>query len=149
MDAKKKQQKDISDILQYVKDKKLPCKRVHGYDVYFEKSETGFSCFCPTLLGCVSAGDTITECKRHMKEAIELHLEGMIEDGETPPPRDWRGEPRPNGKRGRTVSVSSRVSPEIAKTLDAISRKQHVSKTEALEMAILEYGKSLHIKASK
>lgn len=39
----------------------------------------------PDFLGCVSAGSTIEELKRMAKEALELHIEGMIEDGEEIP----------------------------------------------------------------
>ncbi len=42
----------------------------------------------PDLPGCHSAGDTLDEAMAMAREAIELHLEGMIEDGEPlPDPR--------------------------------------------------------------
>jgi hypothetical protein len=53
----------------------LPCKRILGYDVYFEKCKTGYCCFSPDLLGCASAGDTLEECAKNMAEAIAFHLE--------------------------------------------------------------------------
>ena len=36
----------------------------------------------PDLPGCISAGRTIDEALAMAKEAIELHLEGLIEEGE-------------------------------------------------------------------
>ena len=36
----------------------------------------------PDFPGCVTAGKTLGEVKRLAKEALELHIEGMIEDGE-------------------------------------------------------------------
>lgn len=39
---------------------------------------------CP-LPGCHSFGDTVDEAKKHIAEAIELHVEGMLEDGELIP----------------------------------------------------------------
>ena len=43
----------------------------------------------PDLPGCISAGDTITEALVMAKEAIELHLETMLDDGlEIPDPTD-------------------------------------------------------------
>lgn len=123
---------------------KLPRYRVHGYDVYFERGNDGsYSCFAPTLPGCVSAGDSLTDCKKHMAEAIELHLEGMAEDGEDIPPRDGRAAPRPHRLRGRTIAISSRVSPEVAQVLARISTAKGISKTEAVEAAIMAYGKRL------
>jgi len=35
----------------------------------------------PDLPGCFSAGDTLEEALASVKEAIDLHLEGMVEDG--------------------------------------------------------------------
>ncbi len=43
------------------------------------KSDYGVS--VPDLPGCVSAGATVDEALSMVREAIELHLEGIIEDG--------------------------------------------------------------------
>lgn len=123
---------------------KLPHALIQGYDVYFEGNDKeGWSSFSPTLLGCVSAGGTLTECKRSMGEAIELHLSAMADDGDSIPPRDWRGRPRPAARRGRTINISPRVSPETAKILDQISEARGISKTEAIELAVAYYGKKV------
>jgi predicted RNase H-like HicB family nuclease len=39
----------------------------------------------PDFPGCVSAGRTIEEARRLGQEALELHVAGMIEDGDRPP----------------------------------------------------------------
>jgi predicted RNase H-like HicB family nuclease len=39
----------------------------------------------PDLPGCFSAGSTIDEALAMAKEAIELHLEGMVEEGQVVP----------------------------------------------------------------
>jgi predicted RNase H-like HicB family nuclease/predicted RNA binding protein YcfA (HicA-like mRNA interferase family) len=39
----------------------------------------------PDLAGCFSAGDSIEDALASAKEAIELHLEGLLEDGEALP----------------------------------------------------------------
>lgn len=39
----------------------------------------------PDFMGCVSAGATIEEVKAMAEEALQLHIEGMIEEGETLP----------------------------------------------------------------
>ncbi len=44
-----------------------------------------FGVFCPDLPGCISVGRTEDEAVDNMAEAIALHLEGMIEDGEQIP----------------------------------------------------------------
>lgn len=39
----------------------------------------------PDLAGCFSAGDSIEDALESVKEAIELHLEGLLEDGNDMP----------------------------------------------------------------
>lgn len=52
-----------------------------------EISFTGnnFSAHVPALPGCVSVGDTPSEMKKNIREAIDFHLAGMKEDGDTIP----------------------------------------------------------------
>ena len=40
----------------------------------------------PDLPGCVATGYTIEEAEREIREAIEFHIEGMVEDGLPIPP---------------------------------------------------------------
>ncbi len=51
------------------------------YLVIYEETATGYSAFVPDLPGCVTTGPTLAETERGMKEAIELHLEGLRADG--------------------------------------------------------------------
>ena len=51
------------------------------YLIVIEKSETGYSAYSPDLPGCVSTGATPEETEANMKEAIELHIEGLKEEG--------------------------------------------------------------------
>lgn len=47
-----------------------------------------FGVTVPDLPGCFSAGDTFEDALDSVKEAIDLHLEGLVEDGgEVPVPR--------------------------------------------------------------
>jgi predicted RNase H-like HicB family nuclease len=39
----------------------------------------------PALVGCVSQGKTKEEALRNVKEAIALHIEAMMQDGEEVP----------------------------------------------------------------
>lgn len=55
------------------------------YLVVFEKTETGFSAYCPDLPGCIATGQTREETERNIKEAIEFHLDGMRQDKEKIP----------------------------------------------------------------
>jgi predicted RNase H-like HicB family nuclease len=60
---------------------------MNKYLIIIEKTKTGYSAYSPDLPGCVSVGKTISETEYNMKEAIEFHIEGMIEEGyEVPKP---------------------------------------------------------------
>lgn len=51
------------------------------YLVVIEPTSMGFSAYSPDLPGCVSTGATREEVERNMQEAVELHLEGLREEG--------------------------------------------------------------------
>ena len=55
------------------------------YAVVIERSQDNLSAYVPDLPGCVTIGKTVEEIERNIREAIELHLEGMLEDGESIP----------------------------------------------------------------
>lgn len=56
------------------------------YAIIIEKSENNYGAWAPDLPGCVAVGDTVEEVQQLMREAIELHLAGMREDGDPIPP---------------------------------------------------------------
>lgn len=58
--------------------------------VIIEPTETGFSAYSPDLPGCVSTRTTHAEVEDNMREAIELHLEGLREEGYPVPNRALR-----------------------------------------------------------
>jgi len=51
------------------------------YAMIIETGERNYSAYLPDLPGCVATGKTIEEVRQRMREAIELHLAGMREDG--------------------------------------------------------------------
>jgi predicted RNase H-like HicB family nuclease len=56
------------------------------YLVVFGKCKgSNFSGHAPDVLGCVSVGDTLEEMTAMMREALEFHLESMVEHGEPIP----------------------------------------------------------------
>ena len=56
------------------------------YLIILEPTPTGYSAYSPDLDGCVAAGETREETITLMQEAIEFHLEGLAEEGQTRPP---------------------------------------------------------------
>ncbi len=58
------------------------------YMIVIGKTSTGYSAHCPDVLGCAAVGKTPEQVARNMKKALELHFEGMAEDGDPiPQPR--------------------------------------------------------------
>jgi predicted RNase H-like HicB family nuclease len=56
------------------------------YTVIIEKEPASdWSAYLPDLPGCVAVAKTRDEVQRLIREAIEIHLEGMREDGEPIP----------------------------------------------------------------
>ena len=51
------------------------------YVVIVEQGENGIGAYVPDLPGCVAVGETKEEVLRLIDEAVELHLEGLREDG--------------------------------------------------------------------
>lgn len=51
------------------------------YAMIIEKGDKNYSGYFPDLPGCIATGKTLEELKQRMREALELHLRGMREDG--------------------------------------------------------------------
>jgi predicted RNase H-like HicB family nuclease len=51
------------------------------YAIVIEHGEHNLSAYVPDLPGCITTGHTIDEIERNMREAIELHLEGLSDEG--------------------------------------------------------------------
>jgi len=58
---------------------------VYRFSVIIEKDKEGYFAFCPELQGCYTQGDTYEEVLENIKDAIQLHVEDRIEDGEEIP----------------------------------------------------------------
>lgn len=57
------------------------------YVIVVEKSDQNYAAYVPDLPGCVAVAETKEEVVRLIREALELHLESMKEDGlEIPKP---------------------------------------------------------------
>ncbi len=54
---------------------------MHRFLVIIEKTDGNYSAYSPDLPGCVATGATREETEERMHEAIELHIEGLREDG--------------------------------------------------------------------
>jgi len=50
------------------------------YLMIIERGERNLSAYLPDLPGCVATGKNLTELKKNMRAATELHLRGLRED---------------------------------------------------------------------
>jgi predicted RNase H-like HicB family nuclease len=48
--------------------------------VVIEKAGSNYSAYSPDLPGCVATGATLDEAEKNMHEALEMHIQGMLED---------------------------------------------------------------------
>ena len=55
------------------------------YLIVIEKAGNNYSAYSPDVLGCATTGNTREETRRNMIEALEFHLEGLVEDGDPIP----------------------------------------------------------------
>lgn len=54
---------------------------MHRYLIIIESTATGFSAYSPDVPGCVVASTSQPEVEHAMREAIELHLDGLRDAG--------------------------------------------------------------------
>ncbi len=58
-------------------------KKQYSLTVIVEKDESGrFLAICPALQGCYTDGETPEEALRLIEDAMKLHIEDRIENGE-------------------------------------------------------------------
>jgi predicted RNase H-like HicB family nuclease len=55
------------------------------YLVIVEQGDTSFGAYVPDLPGCVAVGESREEAMQLIREAIELHIENLRENGEDVP----------------------------------------------------------------
>ncbi len=51
------------------------------YLIVIEKTENNLSADSPDLPGCVATGQTEDEVRQRMADAIQMHIDGLREDG--------------------------------------------------------------------
>ncbi|MBN2005022.1 MAG: type II toxin-antitoxin system HicB family antitoxin [Anaerolineae bacterium] len=53
---------------------------MYRFLIVIEKTNGNYSAYSPDLPGCVATGRTREQAARHMHQAIEMHVQGMLED---------------------------------------------------------------------
>ena len=54
---------------------------MHRFLIVIEKADGNYSAYSPDLPGCIATGATREEAEQNMYQAIEMHINGLREDG--------------------------------------------------------------------
>lgn len=115
-------------------------------------TDSDFGVDFPDFPGCVSAGTTLDEARRMSQEALELHVSGMVEDGEElPAPSSLEGimaDPE-NGDAvaflvtlqepaDRTVRVNITLPERLLRRIDERATNRSAFLARAAEKALAE-----------
>ncbi len=60
------------------------------YTVVLEQTPNNWGAYVPDVGGCIAVGDTREEVLRNIREALEFHFEGLVEENlAIPTPGTW------------------------------------------------------------
>ena len=115
--------------------------------IVHKETESDFGVSFPDFPGCITAGANIDEAKDMAQEALTLHIQGMLEDGDPLPDpsrlEEIMSDPGytnasaflvvsvPNAKP-RTVRVNVTVPEMTLKQIDAAAKKRGMSRSSFL-----------------
>ena len=54
---------------------------MHRFLIVVEKADRNYSAYSPDLPGCIATGTSREETEQNMYEAMQLHIQGLTEDG--------------------------------------------------------------------
>ena len=112
------------------------------------KSDFGVS--FPDFPGCITAGSSIDEAKDMAHDALDLHIKGMLEDGENIPApsnlEDIMADPdysdavailvvTVSEEKPRSVRVNITVPEDMLRKIDAVAKKRGMSRSSFLVRA--------------
>jgi len=128
---------------------------VHYPIVIHKDDDSDYGVTVPDLPGCFSAGSTLDEALAMAKEAIELHVEGLIEEGEAVPEptaleehrkkRMYRGGTwavvsiDPSSLRLRTKRINVTIPERILDAVDRYAATHGESRSGLLVKAVTRY----------
>jgi len=114
------------------------------YIAYLHKdADSDFGVSFPGFPGCITAGKTLEEARRLAPEALTLHIEGMLQDGDKIPEPSTLDElaSDPNRKKAVAFLVSVEPAGDPIVRINLTARESQVEKIDAA-------AKSLHLSRS-
>ena len=131
--------------------------------IVHKEAKSDFGVSFPDFPGCITAGKNIDEAKDMAQEALTLHIQGMLEDGEQLPVpsrlEDIMSDPDyanaiaflvisvPDAK-SRTVRVNVTVPEMTLRQIDAAAKKRGMSRSSFLVHAAQNAIQSIQSDAS-
>ena len=127
-------------------------EKIYNAVIYKEKKTFGV-CF-PDFLGCISAGVSLEDALKQGREALEFHIEGMLEAGEDIPLhsderklRDYLKE-EPGGMiaviqadipESKTERINVTIPQFALKKIDRFAKKEKEPRSALIVKSCLEY----------
>lgn len=108
------------------------------YIAYLHKDrDSDFGVSFPDFPGCVTAGRTLDEAQHMAAEALDMHIVGMIENGETIPKPSTLDELTTDPARKGAVAVLVHVSPKTDRTvrINITAREKQIERIDQLAEA--------------
>ncbi len=107
------------------------------YIAYLHKDRgSDYGVSFPDFPGCITAGRTLDEAARMAAEALALHIQGMIEDGDTvPEPSKVDDIAADAAKRGAIAFLVSVEPPDATVRVNITARESQLAKIDALAAA--------------
>lgn len=127
-------------------------KNTYIFPALFEQDSHGVAILFPDLPGCLPCADTMEEAFKNAKEALQLHLYGMEEDGEPiPEPSKIENLPRTDNQlvamidvwmpsfREKMLNKSTNKTVTLPRWLDLLAKQNHVNYSRLLQSSLKEY----------
>jgi predicted RNase H-like HicB family nuclease len=104
--------------------------RAIAYQAPGDGPDAGWDVIFPDFPGCVSQGDTMLDAVKNGKEALALHIEGMVEEGQTLPDESRANQPEPAWIRD--IKMQNAVYPFLEMDVPGKSSRINITMDEAL-----------------
>lgn len=127
-------------------------KDFYTYPALFQVADDGISISFPDLPGCLPCADTMDEAFYNAREALELHLYGMEEDGEHIPEPSPVSSIHPGNNeviamieawmppfRERMANKAINKTVTIPRWLDTLAKRENVNFSHIFQQSLKEY----------
>jgi predicted RNase H-like HicB family nuclease len=107
------------------------------YVAYLHKDrDSDYGVSFPDFPGCITAGRTLDEARRMAAEALALHIQGMIEDGDSVPESSKIDDiAKDAAKRGAIAFLVNVDAPDATVRINITARESQMAKIDALAEA--------------